>query len=277
MTRGVPLAAALGLALTLAATAQTLPNAAAITTRFDVPGHDDGFIPQGMTFHGGDLWLSGYRWPLPGRQACRLYRLDTQGHVTGARDLPTSCGHAGGLAAAGGRFFVADTRRLIEVDPARVFDTSADPIRRVWPLGKPVDGSFLTARGADLWIGTYATSGAPKLWRVPLAAIDALPDGASISERQATAATPAPLKSQGADFAPGGALWLSQSGQTFGSLTLLDAATGTVLKKVTAPSGIEGIAFDGSGALWAVSETGSRRWAKAPRPFPYVYRIDPNQ
>jgi hypothetical protein len=273
---GARLAAAFSIALAVGArAAPTASYGHTIGTKFAVPGHDDGFVPQGLAFFEGDLWLSGYLWPLRGAQSCRIYRLDLQGHVKGMRDLPTACRHAGGMAATARRLFVADTHRLIEIDPELVFqpESRGEPIRRAWALIEPVIGSFLAARGDDLWIGSYETSGAPKLWRMPLADIDALPDGAGVSELQAANSIPAPLKSQGAAFAQNGALWVSQSGQRFGRLTQIDAATGQARGRSEAPSGIEGVAFDGSGRMWAVSETGSKRWAQAPSPFPYVYSI----
>jgi hypothetical protein len=274
--RGAAVAAALALALAAGARAASVPSyQSTIGAKFAVPGHDDGFVPQGLAFLAGDLWLSGYLWPLAGRQACRIYRLDTRGRVKAARDLPTPCRHAGGIAAAGRRLFVADSHRLIELDPNLLFrpGSHADPVR-VWALIRPVVGSFLAARGEDLWIGAYERRGKPKLWRMPLAAIDALPEGAGISGLQASGAIPAPLTSQGAAFAPDGALWVTQSGQKIGRLTRVDPASGAVRGRSNAPSGIEGVTFDGAGRMWAVSETGSKRWAGARAPFPYVYRID---
>jgi hypothetical protein len=44
-----------------------------------------------------------------------------------------------------------------------------------------------------------------------------------------------------------------------------------------APAGIEDIAFDGAGRLWASSEAGSRRWSAWPTYFPLVFAIDVNR
>jgi hypothetical protein len=78
-----------------------VPNAAAMTARLWVPGLDEGYVPQGLTSIGADLFVTSYRSvdPKQGRGPCRLYRIDpTSGTVRGQLDLPASCGHAGGLA-----------------------------------------------------------------------------------------------------------------------------------------------------------------------------------
>ncbi len=252
--------------LTSPALAQSPPNASAILSRFPLPGLDDGFVPQGLTVTGGDILLGGYLWPLPGPQACRVYRLSPAGETKASRDIDAPCSHAGGLASASGRLFIADTKRLIELD-AQKLDT-----KRVWPLAKPLVGSFLAGRDGEIWIGDYLTRGEAKIYRIRLADLDKAEK--TLAASAASATLPIPHKTQGAAFAPDGSLWLSQSGQTFGSITHHDGATGTLLATYPAPTGIEDIGFDAAGLLWASSETGSRRWNKAKAPFPFVYSID---
>ena len=45
-----------------------------------------------------------------------------------------------------------------------------------------------------------------------------------------------------------------------GALDLLDAESGARLRSYDTAAAIEGIAFDGSGRLWAASEAGSRHY-----------------
>jgi hypothetical protein len=266
MQRSAARAVVLFAALASPALAQTPPNASAILSRFPLPGLDDGFIPQGLTAMGGDILLGGYMWPLPGPQACRIYRLSPAGETKAARDVDAPCSHAGGLANASGRLFIADTKRLIELDPG---DLSA---KKVWPLAKPLVGSFLAGRDGEIWIGDYLTKGEAKIFRIRLADLDKA--GKTLAESDTSASLPIPLKTQGAAFAADGSLWLSQSGQTFGSITHHDGRTGALLATYPAPTGIEDIGFDQNGVLWTSSETGSRRWNKAKAPFPFVYSID---
>lgn len=249
------------------AIAQTPPNASAILKRFPLPGLADGFIPQGLTMTGGDILLAGYLWPLPGSQACRVYRLaaDT-GETKAAQDIHAPCSHAGGLAHASNRLFLADTKRLIELDPRTLAAT------KIWPLAKPLTGSFLAGRDGEIWIGDYLTKGEAKICRIRLSDLDTA--GRTLGAEQVSATLPIPLKTQGAAFAPDGSLWLSQSGQTFGAITHHDAATGALFATYPAPTGVEDIGFDATGRLWASSETGTRRWSKAKAPFPFIYSID---
>ncbi len=249
------------------------PNEKAIAERHGLPGLDEGFIPQGLTSLNGDVLLAGYIWPLPGPNSCRVYRLDKAGRTTGVQDIPAACSHGGGLAVASSRLFLADTRRLIELDPQKLFGP-ADPVKRVWPLAKPLEGSFLAGRAGEIWIGNYATKGSATIWRLRLSELDRQDESKPLAASASSFSINIPHRTQGAAFAPDGSLWLSQSGQSFGQLTRHNAATGAELARYPAPTGIEDIEFDDEGRLWASSETGSRRWNKAKSPFPFIYRID---
>ncbi len=95
-----------------------VPNHAAILRKIWMPGLDDGFVPQGLSVVAGSVYVAAYKSPEgAGRGPCRLYRLDpTSGKVTGILDLPSKCGHAGGVAKGPpGHLWVADTRDIFEV------------------------------------------------------------------------------------------------------------------------------------------------------------------
>ena len=97
-----------------------VPNLAAIDRLIWMPGLDEGWDPQGLAVARGNLFVSAYRsdglWM--NRGPCRVFRVDPEtGKETGYFDVPRPCGHAGGLAyAGGGKLFVADRRALFEVD-----------------------------------------------------------------------------------------------------------------------------------------------------------------
>lgn len=99
------------------------------------------------------------------------------------------------------------------------------------------------------------------------------PDGVR-DERAAQRAMPIAFQTQGAAFAADGALWLTQSGSTFGRLQRRDPVTGRVTGSFAMPAGIEDIEFAPGGRLWLVSEAGSQRWNDWDAFFPLVFAVD---
>jgi streptogramin lyase len=83
-----------------------------------------------------------------------------------------------------------------------------------------------------------------------------------------------PSYAQGAAVDPAGSLWVARGDIAWGVLERLDPATGRVAARYPVPGGIEGIAFDRSGRLWAVSEAGSRHIPLRYPFFPLVFRLD---
>lgn len=251
-----------------------IPNARAVDRRIWSPGLDQGYVPQGLTFQDGALYVGTYRSidKAQGRGPCRLYRLDPKsGAITGTLDLPPSCGHAGGLARGpAGRLFVADTRIVFEVALAKPGSGTIGSVVREMTLEGDVRGSFAAGSGDALWLGTYAKEGAPRLYKFALAKLGARLDP-SLAER----ALPLPLKAQGAAFDAKGRLWVSLSGATMGALVVLDPTTGAVGRRYAMPAGLEDLSFEPSGALWTLSEAGSRRWLGWPTFYPVVFRLDP--
>ena len=253
-----------------------VPNAAAFGSRSWAPGLDNGYVPQGMAFADGSVIMSSYRGTdhQAGAARCRVFRIQAAtGTVTGQVDLPLVCAHAGGAAYAGnGRLFIADTRALFEV-PLAMFDGNKTGEVRLWPLGGRVRGSFLGYRKGSLWIGEWNHEREGTIFEIPLSALDANPGG-ELSERHATRLLGISPDSQGAAFDAAGMLWLTQSNGSFGQLQKVDAQTGTVVASYVMPDGIEDIAFDDSGGLWAVVEAGSQRWLHWSTFFPLVFRIE---
>ncbi|MEO8741073.1 MAG: hypothetical protein ABI537_15395 [Casimicrobiaceae bacterium] len=261
----------------------SVPNAQALRGHFWVPGLDEGYVPQGVAFGDGALWIATYRStdPAQDRGPCRVFRVDPAGGATGGHfDLPPDCGHAGGTAWGGdGTLYVADTHVLFRVRVAealhagRCTPASCQSLQ----LGGAITGHFLALHKGELWIGEYtrALDGPGRLWRIPLATVDALlASGGVLDQNSARATLPVAAQSQGAAIAADGALWLTQSGGTLGRLQRVDAQTGRVLAEYAMPAGIEDIEFAPDGTLWAASEAGARRWNRWETFFPLVFAID---
>ena len=262
-----------------------VPNEAAIGARLWVPGLDDWYSPQGLALVGQNIFVSAYRSDASRvtRGPCRVFRIDpASGAETGHFDVPSPCGHAGGLASAGnGKLYIADTHTLFATDLAGAFE-GRPPRFHVIPLGPGVTGG-LAASGADaIWLGTYREDGPGRLYRFPTAALDRITEGAALNAEDATAALAIPSQAQGAAIdRAGGRLWVARSDLRWGELDRLDPASGRVEREYKVPPGIEGIAFDGNGRLWAVSEAGARHfydqsWMSLIMPFyPLVFAIGP--
>jgi hypothetical protein len=253
------------------------PNADSIRARMWVPEIDLGFVPQGVTVAGDSILLSAYN--SEGMQPrCRLFRIDRRAlAVTGRFDMPPACGHAGGLAYAGGkRLFVADTGRLFEIDLERAFDAAhaGDAVVRSLALRFPLRGSFLAYSDGALWIGVYKESQPGRIYRIPLDVIGGAPEPPGLGEEHAGTSLVVAVKSQGASFDRDGFLWLSQSDSQTGTLQKIDPKSGGVLATYAAAAGIEDLGFDADGVLWTVSEAGSKRWHNWPTYYPILFSID---
>ena len=110
-------------------TVSAVPNAAAIVRRIWLPELDAGYDPQGLAVDDGAIYVSAYRSDSLGvrRGPCRVIRIDLEtGGSTGYVDVPSPCGHAGGLAVGGdGMLYVADTHTLFATALAGAFDRGA--------------------------------------------------------------------------------------------------------------------------------------------------------
>ena len=253
-----------------------VPHAAEMTDRIWVPGLGEGYVPQGLTYIDGAIYLGTYRSedPKQGRGPCRIYRVDPGGAVTGVLDLPPECGHAGGLAKGKpGQLWVADTRAVFEIALAPRGEREIGGVLRSIRLAGDLKGSFAAGTSDSLWLGTYSNEPGAKLYKLPFARLTSGID--TLSEQDASSAVALPTKAQGAAFDPAGRLWITRSGSQLGELLTLDPATGAVMQQLNMPAGIEDISFDPKGGLWAVSEAGSKRWIGWTTYFPLIFRLQP--
>jgi hypothetical protein len=259
------------------ATVSTVPNLAAAGPLIWVPGLDQGWNPQGLAVVEGSLLVSAYQSDRIGinRGPCRVFRVDAEtGRETGHFDVPPPCGHAGGLAyAGGGTLYIADTHTLFEVDLEHAFSKPFSAFRTI-RLGPGLKGALAASGQSELWIGTHEEDGAGRIYKFDLAALKALPNGAVLSKAAASASVIIPSYAQGAAVGPSGELWISRSEIGWGSLDRLDLDSGVVEQRYAVPGGIEGISFDASGRLWAVSEAGARHFPFHYPFFPVIFRLD---
>lgn len=256
-----------------------VPNLMAAGPLLWVPGLDGGWNPQGLAVVEGSLLVSAYRSDRFGanRGPCRVFRVDpASGRETGRFDVPPPCGHAGGLAYAGdSTLYIADTRTIFEVDLESAF-SNRDPRFRTFALGPGLKGALAASGRGEIWIGTYEEDRPGRIFKYDRSVLRALPDHAVLTRELAAAELVIPSYAQGA-AASSDELWISRSEIAWGSLEKLDLARGLVVEQYPAPGGIEGIAFDGGGRLWAVSEAGVRRFPGHYPFFPVIFRLDLNR
>jgi sugar lactone lactonase YvrE len=263
-----------------------VPNERAIARRFWVPELDAGYDPQGLAVIDGAVLVSAFRSTEfeVNRGPCRVFRLDPDsGRETGQVDVPAPCGHAGGLAVADGEaLYSADTHTLFAVPLREAFAGEAPLFRRI-PLGPGLVGALATATPGAIWSGTYREDGPGRLYRFSGELLARLTDGDTLRVADASAQLAIPSYAQGAAFDRTGKLWVARSHARWGELDRLDSTTGAVERRYATAPGIEGIAFDSRGLMWAVSEAGARHvydnfFAALVMPFfPLVFVIDPQR
>ena len=265
----------------LDAHAVSFANAQATTQQIWAPGLDDEYVPQGLAIDGRSVLLAAYRSGdvAVTRGPCRIFRVDmATGRVTGQFDAPAGCGHAAGLAnVSGGLLVLADIHDLWRIDLSAAFGTGSAEraLRGHVKLGGELEGHFCAFDGADLWIGRYTVqkdAARAKMQRLALRIFDDQ-DGRTIDERAVLETIAIPPLAQGAAFA-GDFIWLSASSSRSGALYRLDRRTGRVLARHHTLAGIEGIAFDDEGQLWAVSEAGAKKYLNWPQRLPIIFEID---
>jgi hypothetical protein len=270
----------------LEAIAPTVPNEAAIGKRIFVPDLEEGWIPQGLAAGGEYLYLSSYR-PTPDvlkdeHGPCRIYRIEsTTGKLAGRFDVPQEAcnSHAGGVAYIGdGKLVLADTYDLSRIDLVAAF-AAGNPqgaIQTVKTRKGDMHGSFAAAEKSDAWIGTWSKEAdKSRLYKLP-ADFFARQAGQTVDSKIAAEVIPVPVEAQGAAFDGQGNVWVTTSRSNKMSKLYRIDRQGKVAAEYDMPMGLEGIAFDPSGKLWGVSESGTRKYQRwgTPFHFPFVFEID---
>jgi sugar lactone lactonase YvrE len=263
-------------------TVSAVPNAAAIVRRIWLPELDAGYDPQGLAVDRGGVYVSAYRSDgiEAHRGPCRVFRIDPDsGRESGHFDVPSPCGHAGGLALGGdGILYIADTHTVFATRLADAFGPGG-PLFRQFPLGTGLVGALAVSTADGIWLGTYDENAPGRLFRFSAGALAALHDGEMLDAAQAASVLTIPDYAQGA-AAGGGALWVARSGVRWATLDRLDPMTGVPQRRYDIVPGTEGLAFDDAGRLWAVSEAGARHYYDRPfaglvEPFfPLVFALD---
>jgi hypothetical protein len=262
------------------ATVSAVPHREAIGQLLWVPGLDEGWNPQGLAVVEGSLLISAYQSDRFGvnRGPCRVFRVDPgTGGETGHFDVPPPCGHAGGLAYAGGdKLYITDTHTLFEVGLRSAF-TDLVPAFRTFPLGPGLRGALAASGRGEIWIGTYEEDRPGRIFKFDRSVLERLPDGATLSVGWASTSQMIPSYAQGAAVTASGTLWVSRSEIGWGALEEFDLTSGRAGRRYPVPGGIEGISFDAAGQIWAVSEAGARhnRWVSPF--FPVIFRLDINR
>jgi hypothetical protein len=259
-----------------------VPNAQAITQRIWAPGIDDGYVPQGVAWAGGRLYLSAYRStdPAVGQGPCRVFQIDpAHGTTLGWLDMPPGCGHAGGLVALDERTLVlGDTRRLYRIDLIAAFGPQADATRAITAT-VGLRGALKASSIALRWSAAAAghTCRPAHTGTGALAALGGAGHPQRQRHRRVRRHRPHWPSDQGAGhaFDRTGALWLSTSDSRHGLLARSDSPGQAPTARHAMVIGMEGLAFDAQGALWSVSEAGSLRWQRWGVHFPVLFRIDP--
>jgi hypothetical protein len=265
----------------LAGLSTSFANDQAVSRKIWVPGLDDDYVPQGLAVDGHSVLVSAYRSAeAKGAGAsCRIFRVDmATGRETGRFDAPPRCGHAAGLAnLTGGMIVLADIHDLWRIDLEKALETGSaqGAVRGHVKLGGELEGHFAGFDGADLWIGIYTVqkdAARAKMHRLPLRIFDE-DDGRTIDERWALESVAVPPLGQGAAI-EGDSIWMAASSSRIGALYRLDRRTGQVLARYDTVTGIEGIAFDFEGRLWAVSEAGAKKYLHWAQHFPAIFAVD---
>ena len=219
-------------------TVSAVPNAAAIVRRIWLPQLDAGYDPQGLAVDDGAIYVSAYRSDSLGvrRGPCRVIRIDLEtGGSTGYVDVPSPCGHAGGLAVGGdGMLYVADTHTLFATPLVHAFDRGAR--FRQFSLGPGVIGGLAASTPDGIWLGTYE-DGPGRLFRFTAATLARLSDGQTLEASQAATVLTIPDHAQGAAIGAGGygsRAAIGTGARSIGS-TLLPARRSAVMKSRPVP------------------------------------------
>jgi hypothetical protein len=234
-------------------------------------------VPQGLAVSGRTAWVSGYRHRKGyGERPCQLVRVDLRtgrrlafhraiyGRV-GKRPR-TYCRHGGGILQRGKWLWVVEASKLWLVDPSqRRTDLQA---RRAWRIEAPVRGSAVVATGRSIGLVPFRKEGRPRLYWFSVkklmrpGVLDLAVRSRGRHQLGAHSSIRVPRLVQGATLGPGKGLYLARSNLGCGELVTPAG------RRVGFIPGAEGIELGAAGRrLWAVSESGSRPYARLGKPL----------
>ena len=259
----------------------SFPNQQAITPRYWVPGLEEGWTPQGIALVGDHIVVSSYQDREADKPKCRVFRVErASGATSGSFEAPEPCRHAGGITNIGGGYVVlADTRQDWRIDVEKAFASGkADGATRgMIKLAKGFGSAFTFFDGKDLWNGVFVKqqdAADAKVYRLGLDVFDR--DGVIVDPNVPLEIVPVPILAQGGAFDREGNLWISASdGPQTSYLYRVDRRTGAVAARYAMPPRIENLVFDKDNRLWAISESGSRKYHDGREDdFPFIFEID---
>ena len=242
------------------------------------------FVPQALAVRGETAYVVGYRWAHAlARRPCQIAVIDLRHHRETAfvgrfqapvyGPAPTFCRHGGGAEIDGHGLWVLETKRLWLLSPARL--GHADPVLRVWRLGRWAKGSALVLRGDRLGVARYRKHGRGAVTWFALADVlrpgvtDLLARPGGPTTAHQVARTTVPPRLQGITAAHG-ALWFSTSRTSCGTLRRHAG------RRVDLVPGGEDVQFVGR-SLWVVSEAGAEPYVDPGEPLvPMLLRLDAN-
>jgi sugar lactone lactonase YvrE len=268
------------------ATVSSVSNSRAIGTRIWVPGLDEGFVPQGLTFADGQILISLYqsKEATVSKGPCRVYRVDpVTGNVTGQFDLPKEFGHADGLAYGGSNIlYASDTHASviykINLEKALKDGSCNEAILGEAGVDRPtMSPAFLTYDGSFLWFGRHNRVGAKraKVYKMdPGKLFSARPKKEKITSHLTEGYFEIDYGAQGAVFDKEGYLWVAYSDSKWGKVQKIDASKGSVIKEHELMAGLEDFACAPDGRLWSVSEAGAFKYLKWKAFYPLIFEID---
>ena len=132
-------------------------------TGAQIPGYEDGFVPQGVTVVEGseETLICGY---MNGEGNSRIYRVAADGTVTRIlllkEDGSMYSGHAGGFSAAGKYIYISNAQKIFVLDAEEVLKAKdGAEVAFKGRFDVPCRSSFCSTDGKMLYVGEYHTKG----------------------------------------------------------------------------------------------------------------------
>jgi len=269
----------------------SVPNEDAIGTKIWVPGLDEGYIPQGLTFAGDQILVGVYQSINQNisEGPAKVFRVDpVTGEITGRFDLPSHVGHASGLAyAVDNVLYIADSVGLGRTASGKILKIDLKKAMEEGNCDGAILGEiileglmtpcFLTFDGVYLWFGTYSVneSDLPVIYKIdPDDVFETWPSVSPVFPDMAFSVFDIDMWIQGATFDKEGNLWLSQSTGNWGRIQKINPSNGDILEEYELMAGIEDLAVSPGGELWSVSEAGAIKYYSWNAYYPLIFQMD---